>query len=87
MNKKPDVLGMKMPAAVEILDAAGISHNEQISAPAKMGRHADDASGDDWPLRVIRQRFDLDGNVTLTLCRVPDPDPVVPIGKISDDIG
>ena len=56
MNKKPDVLGMKMPAAVEILDAAGISHNEQISAPVKMGRHAGDASGDNGPLRVIRQK-------------------------------
>ena len=74
MNKRPDVLGMKMPAAVEILDAAGISHNEEISAPAPMGRNADDASGD-WPLRVIRQKNNEDGTVTLTLCRVPDPDP------------
>lgn len=86
MNKKPDVLGMKMPAAVEILDAAGISHNEQISAPVKMGRHADDASGGDWPLRVIRQKYDQDGNVTLTLCRIPDPDPAAPAGKPSDHI-
>ena len=74
MNKRPDVLGMKMPAAVEILDAAGISHNEEISAPARMGRNADDASGD-WPLRVIRQKNNEDGTVMLTLCRVPDPDP------------
>ena len=81
MNKKPDVLGMKMPAAVEILDAAGISHNEQISAPVKMGRHA----GDNGPLRVIRQKYDQDGSVTLTLCRVPDPDPGLPAVNGYDD--
>ena len=78
MNKKPDVLGMKMPAAVEILDAAGISHNEQIS-------HAGDASDDNGPLRVIRQKYDQDGSVTLTLCRVPDPDPALPAVNGYDD--
>lgn len=85
MNKKPDVLGMKMPAAVEILDAAGISHNEQISAPVKMGRHAGYASDDNGPLRVIRQKYDQDGSVTLTLCRVPDPDPALPAVNGYDD--
>ncbi len=81
MNKRPDVLGMKMPAAVEILDAAGISHNEEISAPVKLGRHADDASCGDRPLRVIRQKWNEDGTATLTVCEVPDPDPAAQMSE------
>ncbi len=81
MNKRPDVLGMKMPAAVEILDAAGISHNEEISAPVKMGRHGDDAVCE-RPMRVIRQKWNEDGTATLTVCEVPDPDPAEQLPEV-----
>lgn len=74
MNNPPDVIGMKIPAAVEILDAAGISHNELIIRPLKAGRpnDADEQAMEKWPLRVIRQTCDDNGNVMLTLCRIAD---------------
>lgn len=72
MNKRPDVLGMKMPAAVEILDAAGISHNEEILRPVKMGRNSAETA-EEIIMRVVRQRWNENGDVTLTICGVTDP--------------
>ncbi len=82
MNKRPDVLGMKIPAAVEILDAAGISHNEEISTPVKLGRHGDDAACE-RPMRVIRQKWNEDGTATLTVCEVPDPDLAAQLSEVN----
>ena len=74
MNKKTDVIGMKVPAAVEILDAAGISHNEEFLKSVQAIKNIQDVSCG-WPQRVIRQIYNEDGSVTLTICGVKDFEP------------
>lgn len=68
VKKTPDVLGMKMPAAIRILDAAGISYHKEILEPLKK----QEACGSASPFRVVRQQVREDGSVVLSLCRVPD---------------
>lgn len=68
MKNIPDVLGMNIPAAAKILDAAGISHTEEILKPVKRG---DDASSD-AQMRVIRQINCDDGSVKLSVCAVAE---------------
>jgi hypothetical protein len=72
MNKKPDVLGMNMPAAVKVLDAAGISYTETIlNTPKKIMEPYEKT--DIQLMRVIRQINNEDGTVHLDICMVPDP--------------
>lgn len=66
MNIIPDVLGMKMPAAAKLLDAAGISYIEKKLKPLK------DESVSGHPLRVIRQNNLSEKTTELFVCSVPD---------------
>lgn len=68
MNNIPDVLGMNIPAAAKILDAAGISHTEEILKPVKRG--SEDLGN--AQMRVIRQINGEDGIVKLSVCAVSD---------------
>ena len=69
VKKTPDVLGMKMPAAVSLLDAAGISYHKEILRPVKKQEEPEDPAA---PYRVVRQKSCPDGSVILFVCRIPD---------------
>ena len=64
----PDVLGMKMPAAVSLLEAAGISYHTVILKPVVKFPEEDT----DAPMRVIRQSDGKNGSITLYLCAVSE---------------
>ena len=68
MNRSdiPDVLGMKLPAAVSLLKAAGLSYTENILRP--VGKFA---KTEGTP-RVVRQRNGEDGTVFLDVCNVEE---------------
>ena len=62
----PDVLGMKLPAAVSLLKAAGLSYKENLIKP--VGRFAKTGGVP----RVVRQRRFEDGDVLLDICNVEE---------------
>ena len=65
MNNIPDVCGMKMPAAANALDAAGVSYSTEILRPAR-------GSVENGMPRVVRQVALPDGTVRLSICDVPE---------------
>lgn len=66
MHNIPDVIGMKMPAAAKLFEAAGVSYDTEILRPVKPAAEAGE-------LRVIRQTVTGESSVRLSLCEVYEP--------------
>ncbi len=65
MVKIPDVLGMKMPAAASLLDAAGVSYTTEFLSPLRK-------PVENGVARVIRQKELSDGTLLLSVCDVQE---------------
>ena len=60
-----DVTGLKMPAAAEILGAAGVSYRIEELRP-----HAVRRSEKEGEMRVVRQRETADHTLILSICSI-----------------
>ena len=65
MIKIPDVLGMKMPAAASLLDAAGVSYTTEFLRPLRR-------PVENGVQRVVQQKEMPDGTVQLSVCDVQE---------------
>lgn len=65
MVKIPDVLGMKMPAAASLLDAAGVSYTTEFLRPLRR-------PVENGVARVVKQKENPDGTLVLTICDVQE---------------
>ena len=65
MVKIPDVLGMKMPAAASLLEAAGVSYTTEFLRPLRR-------PVENGVPRVVKQIEKPDGTVHLSVCDVQE---------------
>lgn len=79
----PDVAGLKLPAAVELLDAAGVSYKVEELKPQGVrriakGKEEENPAGEgnrpagDGALRVVRQAQAPEGVLLLSVCSVSE---------------
>ncbi|MCI8284126.1 MAG: hypothetical protein HFE90_02500 [Firmicutes bacterium] len=66
MHNIPDMIGMKMPAAAKLFEAAGVSYDTEILKPVK-------PAAEPGTLRIIRQVRTGENSVRLSLCEVYEP--------------
>ena len=67
MRILPDVAGLKMPAAAEILGAAGVSYRIEELRPHAVRRTESEKEGE---MRVVRQRETADHTLILSICSI-----------------
>ena len=63
----PDAAGLKMPAAAEILGAAGVSYRIEELRPHAVRRTESEKEGE---MRVVRQRETADHTLILSICSI-----------------
>ena len=63
----PDVTGMKMPAAAELLDAAGVSYTAEVIKPHAVRIKENEKEG---VMRVVRQRYTPEDTLILSVCSI-----------------
>ncbi len=79
MQKIPDILGMKMPAAARVLAAAGICYHteltEYVLPPRRKEAEADKRSEMPFEVaeRVVRCTLNEDGSLQLKVCKIKEP--------------
>lgn len=69
MSSIPDVTGMKMSAAIELLDAAGVSYTAEEIRPHGV-RIKENENGKEGVMRVVRQRCTSENTLILSVCSI-----------------
>ena len=63
----PDVVGLKMPAAAEILGAAGVSYTVEELRPHAVRKTENEKEGE---MRVVRQQETTGHTLILSVCSI-----------------
>lgn len=74
MRTIPDVVGLKMPAAAEILGAAGVSYTVEELRPHAV-RTREIQKETESEMRVVRQKYTTEDTLILSVCSIYEQTP------------